>query len=309
MPNAPLLVISGPTGVGKTALAVRLAQDFALEVVSADSRQIYRLMDIGTAKPTPEEQAAVPHHLLDIADPDQVVTLADFQARAYQTIQAVQQRGYLPALVGGTGQWVKAVIEGWHVPRVPPNPALRAELEAQAETLGAQTLYDRLTQVDPEAAAKIDPRNLRRVIRALEVFHLTGAPISQQQGKAAPPYRLLQIGLTMPRETLYERIDQRIDQMLAQGLLAETERLVEAGYGWDLPAMSGLGYRQIGQYLRGEVSLGEAIALIKRETRRFIRQQYNWFRLNDERIAWFDLEAGLSGPYARIETLVAEFLS
>jgi tRNA dimethylallyltransferase len=308
MHNAPLLVIVGPTGVGKTALAVRLAQDFELEVVSADSRQIYRMLDIGTAKPTPAEQAAVRHHLLDIAAPDQVITLADFQARASLAIGAILQRGHLPALVGGTGQWVKAVIEGWRVPQAPPDYALRAALAAQAERVGEPSLYERLTQVDPEAAAKIDPRNLRRVIRALEVFYVTGAPISRQQGKEAPAYRLLPIGLTMPREQLYERIDHRIEQMLAQGLLAETERLVDAGYGWDLPAMSGLGYRQMGQYLRGEISLAEAVALIKKETRRFIRQQYNWFRLKDERIVWFELEAGLSGPYARIRRLVADFL-
>jgi tRNA dimethylallyltransferase len=289
---SPLLVIAGPTAVGKTALSLQLAQAYSGEIISADSRQIYRGLDIGTAKATPEQQALVPHHLLDIVDPNEILTLAEFQARAYAAIEAIHQRQRLPVLVGGTGQWVQAVVEGWGVPRVPPDPDLRSALEVEARTIGAEAFHARLAAVDPQAAQKLDPRNVRRVIRALEVYQKTGIPISQHQSKTAPPYRILLLGLTMPRETLYRRIDQRIDNMMELGLLDEVKQLVEAGHGWELPAMSGLGYRQIGQYLRGEVNLEEAVALIKKETRRFVRQQYNWFRLDDPRINWFEAEAG-----------------
>jgi tRNA dimethylallyltransferase len=183
---------------------------------------------------------------------------------------------------------VQAVVEGWGIPRVPPDMALRAALSAEAEALGPEAFHAKLAAVDPLAAQKLDPRNVRRVIRALEVYQLTGIPISQHQQKNPPPYQIVQIGLTMPRDQLYRRIDERVDQMMRDGLLAEVEQLAAAGYGWELPAMSGLGYRQIGQYLRGEVSLEEAVALIKKETRRFVRQQYNWFRLDDTRIHWVE---------------------
>ncbi len=292
MPNLPLLVLIGPTAVGKTALSLRLGQEFQAEIISADSRQIYRGLDIGAAKATPQEQALLPHHLLDIVDPDQFFTLADFQSQAYAAIDAIHRRGRLPMLVGGTGQWVRAVMEGWGIPRVPPDFTLRAKLEAEAETIGRDAFHAQLAAVDPEAAQKIDPRNLRRVIRALEVYQKTGLPISHHQRKKAPPYTILQIGLTRPRQQLYERVDYRIDKMMTQGLLAEVERLVAAGYGWNQPAMSGLGYRQIGLYLQNQITLDETVALIKKETRRFVRQQYNWFRLDDARIAWFDLSDG-----------------
>jgi tRNA dimethylallyltransferase len=298
-----LLVIVGPTAVGKTALSLRLAQDFAGEIISADSRQIYRGLDIGTDKPSPEQQALVPHHLLDVVNPDEVLTLAEFQERVYATIDAIHERNRLPLLVGGTGQWVWAVVEGWGIPRVPPDPDLRAKLETRAEAIGAEALHAELAAVDPQAAQKLDPHNVRRVIRALEVYHQTGSPISQHQRKSPPPYNILLVGLTMSRKQLYERIDRRIDRMIERGLLAEVEQLVEAGYGWELPAMSGLGYRQIGQYLRGEVSLDQAVALIKKETRRFVRQQYNWFRLDDPRIYWFEVDE-LEDTYRRVKEWV-----
>jgi tRNA dimethylallyltransferase len=304
MAKNPLLVIVGPTAVGKTALSLRLARDFDGEIVSADSRQIYRGLDIGTAKVTPEEQAAAPHHLLDVVEPDEIVTLANFQERAYAGIDAIHRRGRLPILVGGTGQWVWAVVEGWGIPRVPPDPALRAELEALAQAIGPQAFHEQLAAVDQQAAGKIDPRNVRRVIRALEVYQKTGRPISEHQRKSPPPYHVSMIGLTMPRERLYDRIDRRIERMLERGLVAEVKRLVEAGYGWDLPAMSGLGYRQIGQYLRGEVSLAEAVALLKKETRRFVRQQSTWFRLDDNRINWFDVGQGVERLYPAISEAV-----
>lgn len=250
----------------------------------------------------------MPHHLLDVAEPDEIISVADFQERAYAIIEAVLQRQRLPLLVGGTGQWVKAVVEGWRIPRVPPDSTFRAELEAQALAEGAEALHARLAAVDPQAAQKVDPRNVRRVIRALEVYRKTGLSISRQ-AKTPPPYNILQIGLTMSREALYRRIDQRVDRMMEQGLLAEVSGLVEAGYSWNEPAMSGLGYRQIGQFLRGEVSQEEAVALIKKETRRFVRQQYNWFRLDDPQINWFDLEQGLEQSYGQIKKLVAAWLT
>ncbi|MBN1993538.1 MAG: tRNA (adenosine(37)-N6)-dimethylallyltransferase MiaA [Anaerolineae bacterium] len=307
MSDRPLLVVIGPTAVGKTALSVRLAQDVGGEIVSADSRQIYRGLDIGADKASAAQQALAPHHLLDVVDPDQVLTLAEFQERAYATIAAIHRRNRLPLLVGGTGQWVWAVVEGWGIPRVPPDPALRAKLAARAEAVGAEALHAQLEDVDPLAAQKLDPRNVRRVIRALEVYQKTGVPISQHQQKNPPPYHTLLIGLTMPREILYNRIDRRVEKMMDSGLVAEVEGLAAAGYDWRLPALSGLGYRQIGQYLQGQFSLAEAVALIKKETRRFMRQQYNWFRLADPRIDWFDLAGQPEETYAQIKHLVTRF--
>jgi tRNA dimethylallyltransferase len=281
-------VIVGPTAIGKTALAIRLGQALRGEIISADSRQVYRYMDIGTAKATPEERAALPHHLIDIVDPDQELTLAHYRRLASETITQIALRARLPILVGGTGLYVRTVTEGWTVPEVPPDVALRARLEAEAERLGPQALHAGLAAVDPLAAQRIDARNVRRVIRALEVYQHTGTPISALQGKELPDYDILKLGLTMARPALYARIDARVDRMLEQGLVDEVRGLVKRGYGYDLPSMSGLGYRQIGQYLRGEVTLEEAICLIKRHTRRFVRQQYNWFRLSDPTTHWLD---------------------
>ena len=300
-----LIVIVGPTAVGKTRLALRLAQEFDGEIVSADSRQVYRGMDIGTAKPTLEERRRVPHHLIDVVAPDEAFTLAQYQELAYDAIGDVLARSRLPFLVGGTGQYVRAVVEGWGIPRVPPNEELRAELYRQAEIEGEEALHARLREVDPAAAERIDPRNVRRVVRALEVYLETGQPISELQRKKPPPYRILQIGLTMERQEIYRRIDERVDRMIEEGLVEEVRGLVERGYGHDLPSMSGLGYQQIGMYLRGEVSLEEAIQLIKRHTRRLVRHQYNWFRLDAAAIRWFD---ALSDSYGEIRDRVALFL-
>jgi tRNA dimethylallyltransferase len=304
-PQSPLVVIVGPTAVGKTRLALRLAGELDAEIVSADSRQIYRGMDIGTDKPTAEERQRVPHHLVDVVDPDEEFTLARYQDMAYAAIDDVLTRGRVPLLVGGTGLYIKAVVEGWSIPRVRPNEALRAELYQEAEDKGGEVLHARLRQVDPAAAEKIDPRNVRRVIRALEVYLETGRPISELQRRRPPPYQVLQVGLTMERAALYQCIDQRVDRMIERGLVEEVRGLVEQGYGYELPAMSGLGYRQIGCYLRGEISLEEAIRLIKRDTRRFVRQQYNWFRLDDEGIHWFQ---ALNDPLERIKGVILQFL-
>jgi tRNA dimethylallyltransferase len=286
------VVIVGPTGIGKSALALHLARALApavaVEIVSADSRQIYRGMDIGTAKPTPAELARVPHHLIDIISPDQAFSLAEYQEHAYAAIDAILDRGRLPLLVGGTGQYVRAVVEGWRIPRVAPDPELRAALQAEADRDGHMALYQRLLDVDPGAAEFVDARNVRRVIRALEVCLHSGRPFSEQRGRDPPPYTVLSIGLTMEREALYRRVDARVDRMIAQGLVDEVRALVEQGYDWTLPAMSSLGYAQLKDLLEGSASLDECVAAIKRDTRRFIRQQYNWFRLDDPQIHWFD---------------------
>ena len=302
----PLLIIVGPTAVGKTDLSLRLGGALVGEVVSADSRLFYRGMDIGTAKPTPEELARVRHHLIDIAAPDETVGLAEFCERAASAIREVHTRGKLPMLVGGTGQYVRAVVEGWQVPRVPPDPRLRAKLEADAERDGADRLHARLVDLDPVAAQGIDYRNLRRVIRALEVCLITGRPISEQQRRQPPPFRILQIGLTMAREALYARVDRRVDRMMAAGLEREVHSLLKAGYGWELPSMSGLGYGQFRAYFDGLDTLDDVVMQIKRATRRFIRQQYNWFRPRDPAIFWVDvLKATLGEIDASVAILLA----
>ncbi len=274
MAGLPLIVILGPTAVGKTALAVELAARYGGEIVSADSRHFYRGMDIGTAKPTPEEQARAPHHLVDIADPDETISLGRYLRLARAAIARLAAQGKLPFLVGGTGQYIRALLEGWQVPEVPPQPELRAALE-QVE---AEKLWGWLTALDPQAAAIVDRRNRRRVIRALEVILVSGRPFSAQRRREPPPYRTLLLGLRMERAALYARADRRVEAMFAAGLEAEVRRLVEAGYDWSLPAMSALGYRQFRPYFAGEAGLAEVEAAIKAETRTFIRRQWTWFR-------------------------------
>ncbi len=287
-PLIPLLVITGPTATGKTSLAIALALRLHGEIVSADSRQIYQGMDIGTAKPTPEQRALVPHHLLDIITPDMSYTLAEYQADAQTAIAAIHQRG-LPLLVGGTGLYIRAVVDNLAIPEVAPQWDLRRKLEEQARREGAASLHARLAALDPIGAARIDPSNIRRVIRALEVCLVTGRPFSEQQGARPSPYRSLLLGLTCNRSRLYQRADRRVDEMIAHGLVDEVRRLVAAGYDWNLPAMTSLGYGEIGAYLRGETSLDEAIERLKLNTHSYIRRQYTWFR-PDPRIHWLDIE-------------------
>ena len=273
----PLLAIVGPTAVGKTALSIALAQTVGGEIVSADSRQVYRYMDIGTAKPTAEERAAAPHHLIDVVDPDEEFSLAIYQDMAYAALAEVAARGRLPLLVGGTGQYLAAVLEGWQIPRVAPQPELRAALEREAAEHGAAALHARLARVDPEAATSILPTNLRRIIRALEVFQVTGEPISAQQVKRTPPYRARALWLALPAGELYRRIDARVDAMVAAGLSEEVRGLLARGYGWELPAMSGLGYRELQPYFAGLSTLAEAIERLKYDTHAFARRQKAWF--------------------------------
>jgi tRNA dimethylallyltransferase len=298
-----LVALVGPTAVGKTALALHLAETLGGEVISADSRQVYRGMDIGTAKATPDERARAPHHLLDVVDPGDVLTLAQFQRLAYAAIDDVLARGKLPLLVGGSGQYVRAVLEGWGIPEVAPQERLRAELEL----LSSDELARWLAVLDPVAAGRIDQRNRRRVIRALEVTLVTGRPISQQQRKSPPPYRILQVGLKLARPLLHQRVDARVERMMEAGLLDETRRLAQR-YGWDVPAMSGLGYAQLGAYLRGEATLDEAVTAIKHATHRFVRQQANWFKPNSPSIHWFDAADPQRAAQA-VEHFVRDWLS
>lgn len=303
--SSPLIAVVGPTGVGKTEVAVALCRKVGGEVISADSRQIYKGMDIGTDKPSAEQRSLVPHHVVDVVDPDEEFTLAQYQELAYQAIDGVLARGRAPFLVGGTGLYVRAVLEGFSIPRVEPDAELRQRLMEEAEADGGASLFARLQEVDPEAANRIDPRNVRRVVRALEVFETSQQPISVLQRRKPPPYRTLKVGLTMDREELYRRIDERVDSMVERGLVSEVEALLRKGYSEELPAMSGLGYRQVSLYLRGELDLPEAIRKIKSETHRFVRQQYKWFRVDDETIHWFDMA---SEPLQRIQVLLDAFL-
>jgi len=283
----PLVVIVGPTAVGKTELTIQLAERLGGEIVSADSRLFYRRMDIGTAKPTPEERGRVPHHLIDVADPDETWSLTLFQRAARQAIAEIHAHGRLSILVGGTGQYVRAITEGWQVPPQKPDHRLRERLEVWAEQIGNKGLHERLAVVDAEAAAKIDHRNLRRTIRALEVVLRTGRRFSAQRRRGEPPYEVLQIGLNRPRSELYQRIDARIEAMFAAGLVNEVRGLLEAGYAPDLPSFSAIGYRQVIDHLRGEYSLEEAVRRMKRLTRQFVRRQANWFKADDPQIHWF----------------------
>jgi tRNA dimethylallyltransferase len=274
--------------VGKTKLALELAQLLTGEIISADSRYLYRGADIGTAKPSLEERAVVLHHLIDVADPDQPWSLAEYSTAVTQLITEINQRKHLPVLVGGTGQYIFSILEGWSIPRGAADPELRAKLEATAEQIGGAALYQQLKEVDPLAASQIDPRNVRRVIRALEVTLTSGQPFSAQRLKSPPNYQVFIVGLTLPRVELYRRIDARVDSMFAAGWVAEVQTLVAKGYEWSLPAMSAIGYQQIGQYLRGEMTLEEAIRSIKHTTRVFVRRQANWFKATDPRIHWYD---------------------
>jgi tRNA dimethylallyltransferase len=282
-----VIAIVGPTAVGKTEVALQLAERLNGEIVSADSRLFYRGMDIGTAKPTQEELRRVPHHLIDVADPDDSWSLALFQSAAIQAIDQIHSRGRLPFLVGGTGQYVWSVIENWEIPAQEPDHRLRAALERWAEDIGPIALFERLRSVDPEAAAHIEPRNLRRTVRALEVMFNTGRRFSEQRLRGESPYRWKIVGLIRPRDELYRRVDARIEAMIAQGFVDEVRSLLERGYSPDLPTMSAIGYSEIVRYLQGTMTMDEAIMHMKRLTRAFVRRQANWFKQEDPRIQWF----------------------
>jgi tRNA dimethylallyltransferase len=308
-----VIAIVGPTAVGKSELALQLAQCFSLEIISADSRQVYRYMDIGTNKPSPAETAAVPHHVIDVVEPDQDFSLAMYHQLAFEALKAIRQKDKVPLLVGGSGLYVWSLMEGWRIPQVPPDREMRGRLESRAEQDDSQSLYRELQAIDPAAAERIDPSNIRRIIRALEIYYATGQPPSQLQRKEKPGFSILVIGLTQERSELYRRIDERADKMIQRGLVEEVEELLRKGYSPSLPSMSGIGYKQIGQFLRGEMTLPEAVDKMKYETHRLARHQYAWFRLSDSRIRWFDV-SGTQGKGSivalnKVKGLIEGFIS
>lgn len=296
-----LIAIVGATATGKTALGIELARRIDGEIIGADSRQVYRHMDIGTAKPTPEECAAVPHHLLDVVNPDEPFGLGTWLDLARAALEDIWSRGKQPILVGGTGQYVWALLEGWRVPRVPPDRDLRDELESRPP----EELLAELRRVDPEAESYIDPRNVRRVVRALEVQAATGKPFSYWRTKDPPEFESLVTGLAMAREDLYRRIDSRVDAMFAAGFVDEVKRLLDMGYGRELPSLSGIGYREIAEHLAGERDLASAIEGTKTGTHRLARHQHAWFKQADERIRW--VPSGLQN--GEVRRTVEEFLA
>ena len=284
----PIVILLGPTAVGKTALSLNLAKRLNAEIISVDSRLFYRGMDIGTAKPGEAELKSVPHHLIDIADPDESWSLGRFQKAAEALISDIQGRGKLPLCVGGTGQYISAITEGWQIPEIHENPQLRAALQHWATDIGKEGLHQRLQLLDPVAAEKIDARNLRRTIRAMEVTLSTGRRFSAQRSRQPLPYRVLQIGLTRPRQELFQRVEARVDDMMEAGFLAEVQSLLEE-YPPDLRSFSAIGYVQLIDHLQGKCTLEEAVTEIKRLTKKFVRRQYTWFKSTDPNIHWLQM--------------------
>ena len=286
-----LLCLLGPTAVGKTEIAIELAQRLNAEIVSVDSRQIYRQMDIGTAKPTPEEQQAARHHLIDCVNISQSFSVADYQRLADTAITDIRNRGKRVLLVGGAGLYFRAVVDGlFEGPGA--DPILRKRLEGEAAQHGVDALHERLRACDPVSADRIHPNNIVRVVRALEVYELTGTPMSELQQQWYPEkqrYPFIAFCLTMQRARLYRRIEQRVDVMLANGLIAEVEALLAAGYSRDTVALQSFGYRELIAYLDGECTYIEAVSQLKQNTRRFAKRQLTWFR-KDTRLEWIDRE-------------------
>lgn len=303
----PLLVLVGPTAAGKSALGVELARKFGGEIISGDSMQVYRGLNIGTAKIKPDERKGVPHHLLDIKGPEEPFSVAEFQSLARSKIEEIASRGKLPFLVGGTGLYIQAVLDDYRFSEQNDIREYREELYRLAEEKGQAFLHNELAGVDPAAAQKIHPSDLKRVIRALEYYKLTGSRISENTAAGGPNehsrYRTLLIGLTMERAALYERINARVDKMLAEGLPEEARSLLERGYHPQSQALQGLGYRQMIQYLRNECSYQEAVERIKRDTRRFAKRQLTWFK-RDKRINWFETD-----KYANYRIMLDEIIS
>lgn len=292
-----LLVLIGPTAVGKTALSLEIAKYVPIEIISGDSMQVYRGMDIGTGKATLKERENVPHHMLDIRDPDEPFSVSEFKERAQSLISEINHLGKLPVIVGGTGLYVEAVCYDYSFSEASMDEKFREQLRREAESNGSLHLHQRLQQLDSESAGRIHPNDLRRIIRALEVIHHTGWSFSSYQKDAGKesPYELCLIGLTMERQLLYKRIEERIDKMLEQGWLEEVKTLREIGYTNQAVSMQALGYRELVQYLEGELNYEEAVRLIKRNTRRFAKRQLSWFRHMQD-IHWTDVTNAVLNP-------------
>ncbi|BBI33642.1 tRNA dimethylallyltransferase [Cohnella abietis] len=289
-----LLVLVGPTAVGKTALSLQLAKALNAEIISGDSMQVYRRMDIGTAKLMPEDREGIPHHLIDICEPDHPFSVSEFQSLCTQKIQDIHSRGRLPFIVGGTGLYVESVCYGFQFQNIGVNEAYREQMRAFALTNGPEALHERLAVIDPLTAAKLHYNDEGRVIRALEVFHMTGKPLSEQQDQSRgddkkSPYRLCIIGLTMDRAELYHRIEQRIDDMMAAGLVEEVSVLLKEGIPREAVSMRGLGYKEIVAYLAGEMDYDAAVEILKRDTRHFAKRQLSWFR-HMKALEWVHIE-------------------
>jgi tRNA dimethylallyltransferase len=290
--SAPIVAIVGPTATGKTDVGVLVAKTLGGEIISADSQALYRGMDIGTAKPDAAQRAAVLFHLIDVVDPDEAFNVARFKTLATAALEGIRGRGQVPLVVGGTGLYVRALLEDFGLTQTPADPALRDALDREAAEEGAPALHARLAEVDPEAALRIHPNDRIRIVRALEVYERTGVPISAQQAQDAEQRRArpaAKFALTAPREVLFERIDRRVDGMVEMGLEDEVRSLLARGYGPDLPPLRSLGYSEMAAFIRGEISLDEAIQAIKTNTRRFAKRQLTWFRA-DKELTWIDVD-------------------
>lgn len=288
----PVVAVVGPSAVGKSLLALQVASELPVSVVSADSRMVYRYMDIGTDKPTPEERASVSHFMLDLVSPDEMYSAQRYSTEAARVLKRVAEQQRVPLVVGGTGFYIRALLDRPAFPPVAPDDALRRQLREEAELAGAQALHDRLAQCDPAAAARVHPKNVARVIRALEIVEATGKPVGELHSSA--PIPTLYLGLRMERLALHDRVDQRIDDQIAAGLVEETRLLLDMGYDSTAPGLNGFGYREMVQHLEGKITLDRAITSYRTATRQYIRRQMTWFRA-DPRIHWLDSGAEATG--------------
>lgn len=296
--SRPLVVILGPTASGKSEMAIKLAKFFNGEIISADSRQIYKEMDIGTNKTL--NFLGISYYMIDILKPNQVFTAAQFKQKAIKIIKDIQKREKIPFLVGGTGLYISTIIDNLKIPHAAPNKKLRIKIEKEIKKYGLKKIYQKLLKLDPEAKKFVEPKNPRRIIRALEVCLTTGKPFSELRKRGEPLFDVLQIGIKIPGRNLHKKINQRVDKMVKRGLVEEVKNLAKK-YSFKLPSMSGIGYKQIGMYIKKEVKLNQAIELIKRDTRRYSRRQMGWFK-RDKNIKWIK-------KYTKAKKLIKFFLS
>lgn len=288
----PMIILTGPTAVGKTDLSIQLAKAINGEIISADSMQVYRHMDIGSAKVTPEEMDGVPHHLIDVLEPEEEFNVVVFQKLAKEALTGIYERGHIPIIVGGTGFYIQALLYDIDFAENDGDTAIRRELEKLAQTQGAGCLHQMLQEIDPESAAAIHQNNVKRVIRAIEFYRQTGKKISlhnEQEREKQSPYQFLYYVLDTDRKTLYERIDRRVDRMMEHGLVDEVKHLADMGCTRDMVSMQGLGYKEILDYLSGEITLEEAVYILKRDTRHFAKRQLTWFK-RERDVRWLELE-------------------